>query len=110
MNITLNPRSEAILKKEITSGRFQSPEEVVEMAIESLGRAHHRDRDWSQRNPEMRWLAENRHRYVGQWVALEGSCLLASGATARDVFARVSDRPSPLVVRVDEDDLPFGGW
>ncbi len=36
MNIRLNRHSEAILKEELASGRFHTPEEVIERALESL--------------------------------------------------------------------------
>jgi Arc/MetJ-type ribon-helix-helix transcriptional regulator len=36
MNIRLNSHSEQILKEELESGRFHSPEEVIERALESL--------------------------------------------------------------------------
>ena len=38
---------------------------------------------------EMRWLAEHRHEYGGQWVALDGDKLLASGPNAREVYEAV---------------------
>ena len=36
MNIHLNPHSEQILKEQLASGQFHSPEEVVERALETL--------------------------------------------------------------------------
>ncbi len=51
--------------------------------------------------PESEWLAANRESYRGQWVALDGGTLLASGANARQVFAEVAGhQPLPLVVFV----------
>jgi len=59
----------------------------------------------------MRWLAKNRHEYSGKWIALRGDCLLAVGATAKEVFSRVTGQDTlPLVIRVDEEELPFAGW
>jgi hypothetical protein len=59
----------------------------------------------------MQWLAEHREKFPGKWIALEGEHLLAVGATAREVFSNVADQnPSPLVIRVDEEVLPFAGW
>jgi hypothetical protein len=67
-----------------------------------------RDREYRQ---ELRWLAENRHRFSGRWIALEGDRLLAAGDTSREVFLQVANRPRPpLVIRIDEEDLPFAGW
>lgn len=44
-----------------------------------------------------RWLDEHRDEYLGQWVALEGDRLLASGADGRAVYeARArGGRPRP---------------
>ena len=36
MNIRLNPHTAAILKKEMATGRFRSPEDVIERALESF--------------------------------------------------------------------------
>jgi len=36
MNVQLNPQSERILKDQLSTGRFRSPEEVIEHALETL--------------------------------------------------------------------------
>jgi hypothetical protein len=62
---------------------------------------------------EQRWLDEHRDEYVGQWVALEGDRLLASGPDGRAVYeaARSAGVRAPLVTRVESrDELPFAGW
>ena len=61
---------------------------------------------------ELRWLALNRQRYAGQWVALEGDALLAVGDSAREVYAAIASHPgTPLVTRVEpEEQVPFAGW
>jgi hypothetical protein len=60
---------------------------------------------------ELHWLAENRYRFPGQWIALEGDQLLAVGPTAQEVFSKVADqRTPPLVVKITDDELPFAGW
>lgn len=67
----------------------------------------------NQREIERRWLDEHRDEYLGQWVALEGTRLLASGEDARAVYsaARASGVHAPYVMRVEpHDELPFGGW
>ena len=70
-------------------------------------------RDSSRFAQEMRWLAEHRAEFAGQWVALDGDRLLAAGPQAREVFeaARKTGVERPLVVQVEPPDaLPFGGW
>lgn len=60
---------------------------------------------------ENAWLKENQAAYLGKWVALDWDKLLASGATAKEVFAAVEGyEPTPLVVKVRKSDMPFGGW
>lgn len=36
MNVRLNPHSEQLLKEQLAHGRFHSPEEVIEHALEAL--------------------------------------------------------------------------
>jgi len=36
----------------------------------------------------LRWLHENREKYSGQWVALDGNRLIASGPTAKEVYSK----------------------
>ena len=62
---------------------------------------------------ELRWLAQHKDQYLGKWVALEGNRLLASGASAREVYlaARRAGVQVPFVEQVQPlDNLPFGGW
>jgi hypothetical protein len=68
-------------------------------------------RQYDAHQKAIAWLTENRSRYLGQWVALQGDELLASGSTARDVYSRVRGlRPVPLVVQIESEHLPFAGW
>jgi hypothetical protein len=62
---------------------------------------------------EQDWLVANRFMYVGQWVALSGDRLLATGSNASEVYAkaRALGVAVPFVAYVDPDDhLPFAGW
>jgi hypothetical protein len=66
-----------------------------------------------RREHAQRWLGEHRDEYLGQWVALEGDRLLASGPDGRAVYeaARSAGVRAPLVTRVElRDELPFAGW
>ena len=62
----------------------------------------------------LRWLYENREKYLGQWVALDGDRLIASGPTAKEVYAKAKAEgvEIPFVELVTEQDSePFtGGW
>jgi len=62
----------------------------------------------------LRWLNENRQKYLGQWVALDGDRLIASGPTAQEVYAKSKAEgvEIPFVELVTEEEpAPFsGGW
>jgi len=65
------------------------------------------------RTKEFSWLAQNKHKYLGQYVALNGDELLCFGTNGREVIkkARSLGVKNPLIVHIEEDeDLPFGGW
>ncbi len=61
---------------------------------------------------EFRWLAQNRQRYTGHWIALDGDRLLAVGDSAQEVYAAIANREGiPLVTRVEAgDETYFAGW
>jgi hypothetical protein len=62
---------------------------------------------------ERRWISEHREEFKGQWVALEGPRLLASGPKAGEVYrsARSLTSSTPYVVYIEENEaLPFAGW
>ena len=61
----------------------------------------------------LRWLDENKGKYLGQWVALDGDRLLAAGADGKQVYAEAvaAGVAVPLLQQITADnDLPFGGW
>lgn len=64
-----------------------------------------------QVHEEAAWIAANRARFAGRWIALVGANLLAVGDSAREVFqATAQNIPTPLIIRVDQEALPFAGW
>lgn len=60
------------------------------------------------------WLQENRKKYSGQWVALDGDRLIASGPTAKEVYfkAKAEGVEIPFVeLVIEREAMPFtGGW
>ena len=67
------------------------------------------------REREMRWFADeqNRAKYGGQWVALDGDQLLSHGEDLRQVYAEAKAKgvEVPFTGYVDPLDAPpFGGW
>lgn len=62
----------------------------------------------------LEWLPKTREKYLGQWVALDGDRLIASGQTAKEVYSKASAGgvQIPFVELVTEQEsVPFiGGW
>ena len=61
----------------------------------------------------MRWIQENREKFDGQWVALDGDTLLAHGTDGKAVHAAAQAKgvKTPLMHRVSIKEIqPFGGW
>ena len=62
----------------------------------------------------LRWMHENRKKYLGQWVALDGDRLIASGSTAKEVYARAKaegiEIPFVELVTKRESEPFTGGW
>ena len=64
------------------------------------------------RSRELTWLKANRGDYAGQWVALYGESLIASGDKARAVLekARAEGVERPLLVHIQDEEPFSGGW
>ena len=65
------------------------------------------------RREEMLWLATQASPYAGEWVALNGSRLVAHGAQLSVVRAAAdaAGEDEPFYARIEKDQaLPFGGW
>ena len=83
---------------------------MTEKTLPHIRRAHLPAID---RGREMKWMAHHRSEYRGQWVALEGSRLIAHGRDPVMLVtqARLEGVERPLVVRVREEYLACtGGW
>ncbi|MBL8295467.1 MAG: antitoxin family protein [Bryobacterales bacterium] len=66
-----------------------------------------------ERREELQWLAKDVGPYAGEWVALDGSRLVAHGTKLADVSAAatVAGVLEPFFARVPrETGVPFGGW
>lgn len=65
------------------------------------------------RGAEMAWLTRHGSEFAGQWVAIDGSELVAHGSDAvvvRDA-ARAAGVARPLLAHISDDSgLEFGGW
>jgi hypothetical protein len=62
----------------------------------------------------LRWLHENREKYLGEWVALDGDRLIASGPTAKEVYSKAKaegvEIPFVEIVTGRESEPVTGGW
>lgn len=61
----------------------------------------------------LRWIEENKDKYLGQWVALDGDQLLAAGSDGKQVYAEAvaAGVEVPFLKRVIEEQEPFyAGW
>jgi len=93
--------------RETVDVRLRPDQEV----FEHLAKSRERVFRTLQFHEETRWLAENKKRFAGQWIALQGRQLLAVGASAREVFLKVgNEKALPLVILVEGDEPPFAGW
>jgi hypothetical protein len=84
---------------------------LAKAALETAAQITEAVRKTRQFQEELHWLTENRPRFLGKWIALQGEQLLAVGATAKEVFSKVADQKGPpLVIKITDDELPFAGW
>ena len=80
-------------------------------AVERMAKSQENTLRALQFQEESQWLAENRNKHLGQWIALQGRQLLAVGVTEREVFLKVAnEKTPPLVILVAGDEPPFAGW
>ncbi len=58
----------------------------------------------------MKWLAENRQNFLGQWVCLDGDRLVANGADAVKIYkeAREKGIEVPFVEHIVEEKEAYG--
>lgn len=57
------------------------------------------------RTLEFQWMKEHEREYAGQWIALMGDKLVASGPVAKDVFAKARELGYPRAMVVFVEDL-----
>lgn len=71
-----------------------------------------KEQEENRSRQELDWLESHGREYSGQWIALDGNRLLASGIDPKTVLAQARDSgvELPLMVRIPDSNLPFGGW
>jgi Family of unknown function (DUF5678) len=61
----------------------------------------------------MKWIAENRNEYLGQWVCLDGNQLISCGKDGTKVYQEAIAKriESPFMEFIKEEDTHYlGGW
>jgi hypothetical protein len=120
MSIQLAPEIEAGLRAE-AAARGMDVDALIATAVnvylrEALApqvpasrQVHFRDR-----SAEMAWAANPDAQFLGKWVVLEGSQVVASGSDPKRLYEEVRGRgfSSPFLIFVSPDaHVPFaGGW
>jgi hypothetical protein len=74
--------------------------------------------DWQKGNEKfhlaMRWIDQNRQKFLGKWVCLDGETLISYGDDAKKVYeeAKAKGVKIPFIEQVrEEETVPFwGGW
>ena len=78
------------------------------------GEGHGSQAQPNRSSKSLKWLHENREKYAGQWVALDGDRIIASGPTAKEVYskAKAEGVEIPFVeLVIEQESGPFtGGW
>jgi hypothetical protein len=69
-------------------------------------------RDIERYKKTEKWLAENREKYMNQWVCLYGDELIAHGTDALEVDRQAKEKgiEAPFLEHIVEEKYPFGGW
>ena len=73
------------------------------------GRIIRTDAPFIDRTQEFEWLRQHEREYIGQWIALMGDQLIASGTVAKEVFAKARELgyPRAMFILVEDPDVPF---
>ncbi len=91
-------------------------QEKVLRWLEEKKRPRKSENNWDERTEKfhlaMRWIDENREKYLGKWVCLDGDKLISSGIEAKEVFAEAKAKgiKIPFIEQVrKEETSPFWG-
>ena len=111
----MNPSFDQIIKS--IEQLPASEQERIRQWLDAKGTSNGKDASEEHANrsaKSLTWLEENREKYAGQWVALDGDRLIASGSTAKEVYskAKAEGVEIPFVELVTERDSGpvTGGW
>jgi hypothetical protein len=112
----MNPSFDQIIKsiEQLPTAEQEKIRRWLEDKGATNGEGHGSQAPANRSAKSLRWLHENREKYSGQWVALDGDRLIASGPTAKEVYskAKAEGVAIPFVELVTEQEsVPFtGGW
>ena len=112
----MNPSFDQIIKsiEQLPAAEQERIRQWLEDKGATNGEGHRSQAQANRSAKSLRWLHENRGKYSGQWVALDGDRLIASGPTAKEVYskAKAEGVEIPFVeLVIDREAVPFtGGW
>jgi hypothetical protein len=119
MSIQLAPEVEAGLRAE-AQARGLTIDALVATAVNAYLRDNNRVQATTRRvssrdrSAEMAWLANPDAQFIGKWVVLQGSKVVASGSNPKKLYeeARTAGDQSPFLTFVPAGEQePFaGGW
>jgi membrane protein involved in colicin uptake len=86
--------------------------------LEEKKKPQRNENNWDERTEKfhlaMRWIEENREKYLGKWVCLDGDKLISSGVDAKKVFAeaKANGTKIPFIeqIREEESSPIWGGF
>lgn len=82
----------------------------AQIALEQIRVLQQKQERRRREEAEAEWIAANRARYAGRWIALLGGDLIAVGDSAKSVAQAAAGASStPLIIFLDHN-LPFAGW
>ena len=113
---TMNPSFDQIIKsiEQLPASEQERIRRWLDDRGTSNGEADDSEVHANRSAKSLRWLYENREKYLGQWVALDGDRLIASGATAKEVYSKAKaegvEIPFVELVTGPESGLFTRGW
>lgn len=86
------------IKKQTSILSMQEKFALVNYLLEQTKQGNEKDTNTKQ----LEWLKENRDKYAGQYIALDGDVLVANGATIQEVRQQAKEKGvnKPFVFKV----------
>lgn len=99
------------IKRQIVLLDEDSKKDLADFLAEEL--AHKSENSFLSNQMEIEWLKQNREKYAGKYVALNGNEFICEGKTLREAKQTAIEKgfEKPFVTFVySENEIPFGEW